>query len=47
VRRAKDDLDGLHFILRAHLDDLSQTQREIVLETYFEGRARDEIAARR
>jgi RNA polymerase sigma factor (sigma-70 family) len=47
VRRAKDDLNGLHYILRAHLEDLSQTQREILLEAYFEEQSPDEIAARR
>ena len=47
VRRAQDDLNGLHCILRNHIEDLSQTQREIIQETYFEGQSRDEIAARR
>jgi DNA-binding CsgD family transcriptional regulator len=45
--RAKDDLNGLHYILRNHFDGPSQTQREIILATYFEGQSRDEIAARR
>jgi DNA-directed RNA polymerase specialized sigma subunit len=47
VRRAKDDLDGLHDILRSHMEDLSQTQREITDETYFKEEPRDEVAARR
>ena len=47
VRRAGDDLNGLHNILCAHMDHLSQTQREIIHEAYFEQRPRDEIAARR
>ena len=47
VRRAKDDLNGLHDILRSHMEELSQTQREIILDTYFEGQSREEIAARR
>jgi DNA-directed RNA polymerase specialized sigma24 family protein len=47
VRRAKDDLDGLHYILRSHMEDLSQTQREIIDETYFKEEPRDGIAARR
>jgi DNA-binding CsgD family transcriptional regulator len=47
VRRAKDDLNGLHDILRSHLEDLSPTQREIILETYFEEQSRDDIAERR
>jgi DNA-directed RNA polymerase specialized sigma24 family protein len=47
VRRARDDLDGLHGILRSHMEDLSQTQREIIHETYFEEQSRDDIAERR
>ena len=47
VRRAKDDLNGLHYILRSHMEDLSQTQREIIEETYFQEEARHKIAARR
>ena len=47
VRRAHDDLDGLHYILHSHMEELSQTQREIIVETYFEGQSREEIAARR
>jgi len=47
VRRAKDDLDGLHHILHNHMEDLSETQREILLEAYFEEQSPDEIAARR
>jgi len=47
VRRAKDDLDALHSILHRHMEDLSPTQREIIIEAYFEEQSRDEIAARR
>jgi DNA-directed RNA polymerase specialized sigma24 family protein len=47
VRGAKDDLNGLHDILRSHMEDLSQTQREIIDEAYFKELPRDEIAARR
>ena len=47
VRRAEDDLNGLHYILRNHIEDLSQTEREIIEETYFQGASRHEIAARR
>jgi RNA polymerase sigma factor (sigma-70 family) len=47
VRRDKDDLNGLHYILRNHMEDLSPTQREIIEETYFDEQSRDEIAARR
>jgi RNA polymerase sigma factor (sigma-70 family) len=47
VRRPQDDLNGLHYILRSHLEDLSQTQREIIHEAYFEEQPRDEIAERR
>lgn len=47
VRRAQDDLDVLHYILRSHMQDLSQTEREIIDEAYFQGLSRDEIAARR
>jgi RNA polymerase sigma factor (sigma-70 family) len=47
VRRDKDDLNGLHDILRNHMEDLSPTEREIVEETYFQEQPRDEIAARR
>ena len=42
-----DDINGLHYILRNHMEDLSQTQREIIEETYFQGEPRHEIAARR
>lgn len=47
VRDAQDDLDGLHNILCNHMEELSQTQREIIQETYFEEQPRDEIVARR
>jgi RNA polymerase sigma factor (sigma-70 family) len=47
VRRAKDDLDRLHYILRSHMEDLSQTEREIIDEAYFQELSREEIAARR
>jgi DNA-directed RNA polymerase specialized sigma24 family protein len=47
VRRAKDDLNGLHDILLSHMEDLSPTQREIILETYFEEQSREDIAERR
>jgi DNA-binding CsgD family transcriptional regulator len=47
VRRAKDDLDVLQSILRSHMEDLSETERVIIQETYFEEQSRDEIAARR
>ena len=47
LRRARDDLDGLHYSLRCHLDDLLQTQREIIHDACFEEQPRDEIAARR
>ena len=45
-RRDKDDLDALHQILQNHLEDLSQMQYEIIVETFFEKRKRAEIAAR-
>ena len=47
VRRAEDDLDGLHYILRSHMDDLSQAEREIIDEAYFQEQPRNKIAARR
>jgi RNA polymerase sigma factor (sigma-70 family) len=47
MRRAKDDLNGLHDILLSHMEDLSQAEREIIHEAYFEEQPRDEIAARR
>jgi len=46
-RREKDDLDELNRILRAHLADLSPTQREIIDETFFMKRKRAVVAARR
>jgi DNA-directed RNA polymerase specialized sigma24 family protein len=45
-RRAKDDVDELYQIIRCHLDDLSHARREIIVETFFEGRKRAEVAAR-
>lgn len=47
VRRAKHDLNGVHDILRSHLDDVSQTQRDITLEAYFEEQSPDKIVGRR
>jgi RNA polymerase sigma factor (sigma-70 family) len=47
VRDAHDDLDELHHILRNHMEELSQTQREIIQEAYFEERPRNEIIERR
>ena len=47
VRRDKDDLNGLHYILRTHMEDLSQTQREILVESFFKEEKRADIAARR
>jgi DNA-binding CsgD family transcriptional regulator len=47
VRRARDDLDRLHYILRSHMQELTQTEREISHDAYFEEHARYEIAARR
>ena len=47
LRRAGDDLDGLHYILRSHVEELAQTQREIIHDAYFEEQPREEIAARR
>ena len=46
-RHVKDDLDELHQILRCHVEDLSDAQREIIVETFFEGRKRAQVAARR
>ena len=40
------DLDELHEILRNHLEDLSQTQYDIIVETFYEKRKRAEVAAR-
>jgi DNA-directed RNA polymerase specialized sigma subunit len=37
----------LHSILCNHLEDLSETEREIIHDTYFEEQSREEIAARR
>jgi len=47
VSRDKDDLNGLHYILRNHMEDLSQTQREILVESFFKEEKRADIAARR
>jgi DNA-directed RNA polymerase specialized sigma24 family protein len=46
-RRDQDDLDQLHQILELHLDDLSDAQREILVESFFEAGKRADIAARR
>ena len=47
VRRAKDDFDGLHGIPGDHREDMSQTQRAISVEEFFERRTGANIAARR
>lgn len=47
VRRDKNDIDGLHYIVRNDLEELSPTQREIIHEPHFEEQPRDESAARR
>jgi len=47
VRRAKDDFDGLHDILGDHLEEMSQTQREVIDDEFLEGRTGAKIAARR
>lgn len=47
VRRDEDDLNGLRYIIRKHLAELSQTQREIIQEAFLEEQPRDAIAARR
>jgi RNA polymerase sigma factor (sigma-70 family) len=47
VQCAEDDPNALYYILRNHMEDLSPTQREIFIETYFEEQPREEIAARR
>lgn len=41
-----DDLDALHQILRNHLEDLSRTQYDIIVETFYQKRKRAEVAAR-
>jgi DNA-binding CsgD family transcriptional regulator len=46
-RRPLDDLDTLNTILRSQLDKLSPAQREIIEETFLEGRTRAQIVARR
>jgi hypothetical protein len=47
VRRAGDDHEGLPDVLHGDMDDLSQTQREIIDETSFQEESRHKIAARR
>ena len=47
VRRAEDDLEGLHDVLHGHRDDLSETQRETIDETSFHEEPRHRIAERR
>ncbi len=44
---AQNDLDGLRHILLLHMEELTETEREIIDETYFQEEARPEIAARR
>ena len=44
-RRAKDALDELHQIFRCHLDDVWQTQFEVIVEAFFTGRKRAAVAA--
>jgi RNA polymerase sigma factor (sigma-70 family) len=46
-RRPMDDLDNLNAILRSQLDKLSPAQREVIDETFFEGRSRAQIVQRR
>ena len=46
VRRASVNIDGLPHMPGDHLDDMSQTQREIIVEGFFEGRNGADIAAR-
>src|SRR5204863_8652958 len=45
--RPLDDLDNLNTILRSQLDKLPPAQREIIDETFLEGRTRAQIVARR
>lgn len=47
ARRPLDDLHNLNNILRSQLDKLPPAQREIIEETFFEGRTRAQIVARR
>jgi DNA-directed RNA polymerase specialized sigma24 family protein len=44
--RPRDNVDELGRILRRQADNLSRMQRIVVLETFFEGRKRAEVAAR-
>jgi RNA polymerase sigma factor (sigma-70 family) len=44
--RDKDTTDALDQILRGHLADLSRMQRQVVIETFIEGRKRAEAARR-
>jgi DNA-directed RNA polymerase specialized sigma24 family protein len=43
---AKDDVDQLDQILRRHLADLPRMQRQVIHQTFFEGRKRAEVARR-
>ena len=45
-RHPKEDLDELHHILRAHLEDLSPMQEAVIVEMYLEERERREVAER-
>ena len=47
ARREQDDVEQLHEILELHLDSLSEAQREILVESFFEEGKRADIAARR
>jgi RNA polymerase sigma factor (sigma-70 family) len=47
ARREQDDIDELRRILEVHLDGLSQAQREILVESFFNEGKRADIAARR
>jgi len=42
----KEDIAELHQILRYHLADLPLKQRQVIRETFFEGRKRAEVARR-
>ena len=47
ARREQDEVEQLRQILERHLDDLSEPQREILVESFFEGGKRADIAAHR
>jgi RNA polymerase sigma factor (sigma-70 family) len=47
ARRDQDDVNQLHQILKRHLDDRSQAQREILVERFYKEGKRADIAARR